>query len=264
MADGVAAGHKGLERMPKSMVRSVRRAFDIFEVFARLRRPLSLKELTGELDCPSSSLADLLKTLSQIGCLSFDNETKSYFPTTRLSALGGWVNQTILPVADPYEALKRLGTETGGTILLGTPNDLEIQYLVILEGPNGAHYRDKPNGRRPLVKSGVGWVVLSNLNDDKIERIWRRSIVSGLVTRKELPLATLQERIKFCRSNGYVAARDSVNPDAAVVATSLPPFDDGRQLAIGIGGPADRIENNAANIAAMLHQHASHLARTFI
>ena len=66
--------------MTDTMVRSVRRAFDILEVFARVRRPLSLKDLMGEFDCPSSSLADLLKTMSRIGCLSFDNATQDLLP----------------------------------------------------------------------------------------------------------------------------------------------------------------------------------------
>jgi len=246
--------------MTSTNVRSVRRAFDILEVFARLRRPLSLKELTGELDCPSSSLADLLKTMSQIGCLSFDNKTKTYLPTTRLAALGDWVNDVILPSRNPYEALGELREEIGETILLGTPNDLEIQYLFVLEGPHGAHYEQKPNGRRPLVKSAVGWIVLSQSNDDAIDRVWRRSIASGLIVRKELPFETLRDRIEFCRRNGYVTARDSLNPEAAVVAMSLPGPYGGRQLAIGIGGQADRIENNAAHIAALLRDRAARLA----
>jgi len=115
--------------MTDTVVRSVRRAFDILEVFARLRRPLSLKDLMSELACPSSSLADLLKTMSRIGCLSFDNATKTYFPTTYLPTLGNWIGGEILPSGDAFEALGELRADTGETILLGTPNDLEIQYL---------------------------------------------------------------------------------------------------------------------------------------
>ena len=161
--------------MTDTMVRSVRRAFDILEAFARLRRPLSLKDLMSELDCPSSSLADLLKTMSRIGCLSFDSATKTYFPTTYLPTLGNWIGDEILPVGDAYEALGELRADTGETILLGTPNDLEIQYLYVLVGPHPPFYRNKPNGRRPLVKSGVGWMVLSQSDDDAIDRVWRRS-----------------------------------------------------------------------------------------
>ena len=246
--------------MTSTSVRSVRRAFEILEVFARLRRPLSLKDLTSELDCPSSSLADLLKTMSQIGCLSFDTETKTYFPTTRLAALGDWVGPEILPNGDPYEALGELRAETCETILLGTPNDLEIQYLFVLEGPHGPRYLEKPNGRRPLVKSGVGWLVLSKSDDDAIDRVWRRSIASGLIARKDVPFDKLKDRIEFCRRNGYVAARDSINPDAAVVAILLPDLRHGRQLAIGIAGPAERIECNTMRIATMLRERAERLS----
>jgi IclR family KDG regulon transcriptional repressor len=246
--------------MTDTMVRSVRRAFDILEVFARLRRPLSLKDLMSELDCPSSSLADLLKTMSRIGCLSFDNATKTYFPTTYLPTLGNWIGGEILPSGDAFEALGELRADTGETILLGTPNDLEIQYLYVLVGPHPPFYRNKPNGRRPLVKSGVGWMVLSQSDDDAIDRVWRRSIACGMVGRKELPFAQLQDRVAFGRRHGYVVARDSINPSAAVVAVLLPCPAHGRQLVIGIGGPTDRIEANAAHIAAVLRERATRLA----
>jgi IclR family transcriptional regulator, KDG regulon repressor len=248
--------------MTDTMVRSVRRAFDILEVFARLRRPLSLKDLMSELDCPSSSLADLLKTMSRIGCLSFDNATKTYFPTTYLPTLGNWIGDEILPSGDAYEALGELRADTGETILLGTPNDLEIQYLYVLVGPHPPFYRNKPNGRRPLVKSGVGWMVLSQSDDDAIDRVWRRSIACGMVGRKELPFEQLQDHVAFGRRHGYVVARDSINPSAAVVAVLLPCPAHGRQLVIGIGGPTDRIEANAAHIAAVLRERATRLART--
>src|SRR5262249_4428616 len=149
-------------------------------------------------------------------------------------------------------ALRDLCTETGGTILLGTPNDLEIQYLYVLEGAYGARYRDKPNGRRPLVRSGAGWILLSQADDDAVDRIWRRSIAGGLIARRDMPFETLQERITFCRANGYIAARDSINPEAAVVAIPLPSRPHGRQLVLGLAGVADRIEHDAANIATTL------------
>lgn len=246
--------------MTSPNVRSVRRAFEILEVFAEHRRPLSLRELTRELDCPSSSLADLLKTMSNIGCLSFDTESKSYFPTTRLAALGDWVGQELLPLGDQQAALRDLCTETGGTILLGTPNDLEIQYLYVLEGAYSARYGKKPNGRRPLVRSGAGWMLLSQADDDAVDRIWRRSIAGGLIARRDMPFETLKERIAFCRTNGYVAARDSVNPDAAVVAIPLPARPHGRQLVLGIAGMADRIESDVAHIAEILKARVARLA----
>jgi len=241
-------------------VRSVRRAFEILELFAQLRRPLSLKDLTQKLDCPSSSLADLLKTMSQIGCLSFDSDTKTYFPTTRLAALGDWVGPEILPNTDPHWALNELRDETGETILLATPNDLEIQYLFVLEGPHGARYLQRPNGRRPLVKSGVGWLFLSQFNDDIVDRVWRRSIAAGLIARKDLPFDKLRADVASCRRNGYVIARDSLNDDAAVVAIALPDLRHGRQLAIGIGGTTERIFPQAPRIAHLLRERADRLA----
>ncbi len=241
-------------------VRSVQRAFEILEVFAQCRRPLSLKELTGKVDCPISSLADLLKTMSHIGCLSFDTHSKTYFPSTRLAALSDWVGQEFLPSGDQRVALRDLCEETGGTILLGTPNDLEVQYLYVLRGIYAVHYGPDDQGQRPLVRSGPGWILLSQLDDAAIDRIWRRSIACGLVDRREIPLEMLMGRIEFCRANGYAVGRDCRNPDVAVVAVALPARPHGRRLTIGIGGSADRIESNVPEILAILKAGAGRVS----
>lgn len=243
-------------------VRSVHRAFEILEVFAQCRRPMSLKELTGKVDCPTSSLADLLKTMSHIGCLTFDTQSKTYFPSTRLAALSDWVGEEFLPSGDQRVALRDLCAETGGTILLGTPNDLEIQYLYVLRGIYAVHYGPHDQGQRPLVRSGPGWILLSQLDDVAVDRIWRRSIASGLVDRREMPLERLMERIEFCRANGYAAARDCRNPEAAIVAIVLPARPHGRRLTIGIGGAASRIESNMAHILTVLKERVGRVSGT--
>jgi len=242
--------------MTDQTVRSVKRAIEVLGLFAQLRRPLSLKELTEELKFPSSSLADILKTLSDLGCLSFDNDTKTYFPTTRVAMLGSWVSDEILPRRDAYSALERLRAECGETILLGTRNDLLIQYLYVLDSGNGAVYRSRPNGQRPIVSSGVGWTLLSTASDDAIERLWRRSVAKKLIDRTQLPLNYLFDRINFYRTHGFVSATDSINPDAAVIATLVPQSGHNRSLAVGIGGPTERILANEAHISAVLMQQA--------
>lgn len=255
----VAFNHR---QQPSSDVRSVHRAFEILEVFASQRRPMSLKELTGKIDCPTSSLADLLKTMSRIGCLGFDSQSKTYFPSTRLAVLSDWVGQEFLPSGDQSIALRDLCEQTGGTILLGTPNDLEVQYLYVLRGIHSAHYDQNDQGQRPLVRSGPGRILLSQLEDAAVDRIWRRSIACGLVNRRETPLDKLMEQVEFCRTHGYSVGRDCRNPDVAVVAIALPARPHGRRLTVAIGGIAHRIEGNVSEILATLKATAGRVSGT--
>lgn len=245
--------------MASSDVRSVQRAFKILEVFAESRRAMSLKDLTGKVDCPTSSLADLLKTMSRIGCLTFDTDTKTYFPSTRLASLSDWVGQELLTSGEQRAALQDLCAETGGTILLGTPNDLDVEYLYVLGG-NSAPFYPCDQGQRPLVRSGPGWMLLSELDDEAVDRIWRRSIACGLADRRDTPLEKLMEQIEFCRANGYAVERDPSNPDAAIVAVTLPARPHGRRLTIGIGGITDYLENNLASTLTILKACAARVS----
>ncbi len=232
---------------------SISRAFEILERFRQLQRPLSLKELVTHFGYPSSSVADILKTLSQGGYISFDPITRAYFPTTRLGELGGWIMTDVLQQAYPVEVLNHLRMATADTILLGTPNDLEVIYIAVLESQE----TDRPltTGRRthrPLIKSGVGRALLSLDEDPFIERIYRRSVARGLCDGRELSLDDLMREIETCRRDGYVFLKDSFNPNAAIVAAPMPIAYHAQRLAIGIGGPTERIESRVDILAGIL------------
>ena len=129
-------------------------------------------------------------------------------------------------------------------MLLGTPNELEVLYLAVLESAAGGRATSGRRTHRPLIKSGVGHALLSIEDDAFIERIYRRSLARGFCDRNELPLKTLMQQIETCRQTGYAFVRDSFNPRAAIVAAPVPVAFHDERLAIAIGGPADDIASH--------------------
>lgn len=240
---------------------SIVRAFEILERFRQVQRPLSLKELVRDFGYPSSSVADILKTLSRAGYISFDPIARTYFPTTRLGELGDWIMTDVLPHNYPIETLNKLRDATGDNVLLGTQNDLEVMYLAVIEAKEPE--RPMTSGRRthrPLVKSGVGCALLSIEEDDSIERIYRRSIARGLCKKNEPSFDELMGQIGICRRDGYIFVKDAFNPKAAIVAMPVSMPYHGQRLAIGIGGPTERIEPRVAAIAEILAKELRVLA----
>lgn len=241
---------------------SITRAFEILERFRQVKRPLSLTELARDFGYPSSSVADILKTLSHGGYVSFDPITRTYFPTTRLGELGDWIMTDLLPHSYPVATLQQLREATGHTVLLGTPNELEVLYLAVIESAEDGRATSGRRTHRPLVKSGVGHALLSMEDDGFIERIYRRSLARRLCDRNELPLKSLMQKIETCRQSGYAFVRDSVNPRAAIVAAPLPVSFHAQRLAIGIGGPAERITARVPLLAETLLAHLRPLAQS--
>lgn len=234
---------------------SITRAFEILERFRQVQRPLSLTELVRDFGYPSSSVADILKTLSRGGYVSFDPITRTYFPTTRLGELGDWIMTDLLPHSYPVATLRQLHEATGHTVLLGTPNELEVLYLAVLESAQGGRATSGRRTHRPLVKSGVGHALLSIEEDRFIERVYRRSVARDFCDRSELPLKALMQQIETCRRVGYAFVRDTVNPAAAIIAAPLPLALSTQRLAIGIGGPVERIAAHVPQIGEMLLAH---------
>jgi DNA-binding IclR family transcriptional regulator len=241
---------------------SITRAFEILERFRQVQRPLSLTELVRDFGYPSSSVADILKTLSHGGYVSFDPITRTYFPTTRLGELGDWIMTDLLPRSYPVETLRQLREATGYNVLLGTPNELEVLYLAVLESAEGGRATSGRRTHRPLIKSGVGHALLSIEGDRFVERVYRRSLARGFCDRAELPLKTLMQHIDACRRVGYAFVCDSFNPAAAIVAAPLPVALHAQRLAIGVGGPAERIAAHVPQIGEVLLAHVRPLVQT--
>lgn len=242
---------------PRSRARqgipSVSRAFALLEHFRAVRGPRSLTDLVTATGWPTSSVNDLLKTLSLDGYVAFDTASRTYFPTTRLAELGSWVTSDVVLPGPPFRSLKRLRKVTGETVLMGTPNELEVLYLAVLEAARPI--QPVLSGRRtprPLVQSGMGWALLSAQDDAFVERVYRRSVAKGLVTRAALPHATLASRLDEVRQRGFVHVTDVRNPAAAIIAAPVPATYQGMHIAIAVGGPTGRIGERAKRIASQL------------
>ena len=245
----------------KQGIPTVSRVFALLEHFRALRCPLSLTDLVTATGWPTSSVNDLLKTLSIDGYIAFDIASRTYFPTTRLAELGSWVTREVVLPGPPFRTLKRLRKFTGETTLLGTPNELEVLYLAVLEAAKPI--QSVLSGRRThraLVQSGIGWALLSAQNDRFVERIYRRSVARGLISRAALPLATLMSRISATRNQGFVHVQDVRNPRASIIAAPVPATYRGMHMAIGVGGPTARIGGKAAKIASRLLKEINDLS----
>lgn len=172
--------------MTRSTVKSVRRVFDVLELFARARRPLSLKEVCGAFGFAPSSGAALLKSLVALGYLDYDRRTRSYFPTMRLAVLGQWIESALFGGGKVLSLMKRLHKATGETVMLATQSDLSAQYVHSVGGPEPLLAAVPVGTLRPLANSGMGWLLLSRHSEADIEKLCRASTsrpASGSIAR---------------------------------------------------------------------------------
>jgi DNA-binding IclR family transcriptional regulator len=236
--------------MPNGLTKSARRVFDILELFRERQCPLRLKDVVDALGMPTSSAAALLKTMAQMNYLSFESSSRAYLPTLRLSQLGGWLTPANYEGGPIQEAMQRIGRKLGETILLGTATDIHVEIVDILRARQPLQYFTHVGTRVLLVHSGLGWPLLSELRDEEIARIYRRTVRQKKIESGLSSLNRLRSGIEQVRRDGYCLSRGMVTRGVGVVGMLVPTPAKHRRLAIGIAGPQERIEKNLTKILA--------------
>ena len=242
--------------MTRAAVKSVRRAFDVLELFGRERRPLSLKEVCRAFGYAPSSGAALMKSLVAVGYLDYDRRTRSYFPTMRLAVLGQWIEGALFGGGAILKLMKQLHRATGETVMLATQSDLSAQYVHSVGGAEPLLAAVPVGTLRPLANSGMGWLLLSRHTEADIEKLCRRIDIE---TGKRVDRAALRRNIAAVRQGGYVFSRHTVRRGTGIIAMLLPETIQGRTVAVGVAGAVAQLERKQAAILASLRRGISHM-----
>lgn len=209
-----------MKRVSKSNIR----ALDVLEQFGSTQRPMRLKEITDAINAPHSSTSLLVSTLVEEGYLLKLESQKHYYPAFRLFGLGSWLSH--------YQALSTQVLKTfSETDELG---DIEVSIVTrkdLFCRHHGLDFDDSQNMvstyRKyaiPLISCPAGWSILSDLPDDEVARISRR-------TRAELgpeynldKTATVLENVARCRAVGFASKVSPGNEasEQGLVAMRMP------------------------------------------
>ena len=234
-------------------VKSADRTLDIFELFFRERRPMSLKEIAAELGFPASSTTYLLKSLSAGGYLNYNKRFRSYFPTSRMKSITSWIDDYLPENSEIMDIMKQLRREFGETVAIGIRNDVNLQYLKALESDYPIRYHIEEGAQRPLIEAAMGWVILADLPDDKIDTIYRRTEYPD-VSRK-IPFKDLIAAIRTVRETGYCYSNDQTVPYfASTIAMKLKDQYNNQTVVIGLGGEKTRISARAEEIVSRIEE----------
>jgi IclR family KDG regulon transcriptional repressor len=238
--------------MADSVIKTARRLFEVLEYFDEVQRPLSLKDVSGHFEYPVSSASALLKSMVVMGYLDYDGYSRTYMPTMRIATLGNWVQGALFGESRILALMKHMSEVTRETISIGTQSDLFAQYIHVIPSSYAIRYHLKPGTVRPLARSGLGWLLLSARSDEMIDRLLRRINIEEEDRKLRIALPDLLERIREVRKQGYVFSKHTVTPGAGVIGMLLPLRRHGRILAIGVGGPVDRLEQKKKIILSEL------------
>ncbi|MES2413759.1 MAG: helix-turn-helix domain-containing protein [Pseudomonadota bacterium] len=217
-----------------AIVKSAERALAVLEFFDEVRQPATATGIRMQLGMPPSSTTALLRSLVELGYLSYDGRTRLYAPTLRVALLGDWLHGSTPADRRLYRLVDDIGRQTGQLVVLGTRCGTRAQYVYVLRSTESAR-RLKRGTFAPLARTSVGWVLLREMADRQI---------SGLVHRlnaeeeapERVPPHWLIDRVNEVRENGYAFCFGKVTPDVGAVAMPLPAAPGNLSVVLAVSG----------------------------
>ncbi|MBI5132951.1 MAG: helix-turn-helix domain-containing protein [Rhodopseudomonas palustris] len=265
-------------RSPQSVAVSVKsslRTLQILEYIDARRRGVTIAELVDALKAPQSSVSTLVQSMINAGYLAVGHDQRQILPTSRVAALGSWI-EPVISGAEIRALMLAIGERTGQTILLGVPTDLCVRYIDVVPGRHAMRL-DIPIGTRlPLMEAGMGRLLLSEMPEQTVRELWtktrdtirkhgaeglRPSDVSNLwnAAPKVSPLSSVFADIDLIRRRGYAISLGRISYGAGIVCVALPrnPLDP--PIGLGIGGLSELIERDADDLLDIIHKEATAL-----
>ncbi len=240
--------------MRRDPIKSAARVLEVLELFAETRAPLRQKYVVERLDYPQSSTTGLLKSLVALGYLNYHRASRTYFPTTRVAAVGDWINHFIYGSGQLIEMMQRIHDATEETVALVSQNDLFIQYLRVIVPEHPHKYPVAEGAMRLLTQSSAGLVLLSRMPDRTVARLVRHIDIHPAARGKRVDVPRLLALLNRIRATGHCFISGIPFPEAATISLPLPDAPHGIPLAIGVGGTVARITEGRARIVAVMQE----------
>jgi DNA-binding IclR family transcriptional regulator len=251
------------------------RTLEILEYCDSVMRGVTVSELADRLDYPQSSTSTLVQSMINSGYLALDADKRSLTPTGRVASLGQWI-EPAAPRADVKTLMERLGEETGQTILLGVVHDLCVRYVDVVPGRRAMRL-DLPIGTKlPLVESGMGRLLLSQMEDGEVLSLLERTrsrvktkgaagvgasaIVDIWNANPTVPKPRkLLQDLAAIRSRGFEMSLGRVSLGAGIICVALPRRPLEQPTGLGIGGLSASIGDEQQSILNALARHGREL-----
>lgn len=241
-------------------IKQVDNAFDLIEVFARLKIPMTLTQISREIGMPKSSAFNLIDTLLARGILYECNARSGYYPTRRLFDLSQDLMQ-----GDPFlqlihGELQSLAASTGETVLVASrdPHSRnEIVYIDAVESTALIRYFAKVGDRRPIYTTSSGKAILSSYPREERQQIiesltYVRHQIGTVANDKELAVV-LDDAI----DRGWCEDIAEFTPDVMGIAVPIRYGD--RRLGLALAGPVYRMKNQRIELATILNSTAARI-----
>ena len=224
----------------RNRVSSVATAIRLLEAFSEDESEIGVSALAKKLKVSKSTVHRLAVTLVSAHLLEQNPETERYRLGVGLFGLGTLVRRrmSLSNEARPY--LFELRKQTGETILLGIPTDLEVMHIYDLESPQALSIKSDLGARRPAHCTAIGRAIFAFAPEKTIERLLAEPLV-GRTSHTITDAARLRRLPAEVRQRGFAVEDEENQPGVRVIAAPVRDSTGSVVGAVGVAGPPQRL-----------------------
>jgi len=227
--------------MPQ-IIPAAQRAMQVFEVYARERRPLTNSEMARYLDLADSSCSDLLYTLRQAGYLLRTPKSRFFHPTSRLLDIAQ-ANAGVDPLrAFAEESLDLLTARSGETSMCAHIDGDAVKIFASQESSRALRYVLRPGTTVNIHTTAMGKALLGAMAEADRDALLENMPLPAITPYSIVDRKVLREQIETGIRDQYFVTRNEGNE--GVFAIGIAGEAGGRLTAMSIVGPTHRMEKN--------------------
>ncbi|MBM6583248.1 IclR family transcriptional regulator [Microvirga sp. BT689] len=225
------------------MDKSVTKMFALIEALAGSEQPRGVTELARELALTKTNVHRLLRTLEANGFARRVGELGRYELTLKLWELSSQVVARLDVKKESAGFLARLSEMTQETVHLSVRDGFDVVYIDKIESAEPVRAFTKVGSRAPLYCVGTGKAMLAFLPPEQIASLEGR--LERYTDTTITDFGALQEELAQVRSQGFAVYRAEWRDGVNSIAAPIRDHSGSVIAAVGIAGPATRLQPNA-------------------
>lgn len=238
--------------MNEGLVKSAARALDVFEAFARVRQPRSLKDISSLLGTPMSSTSMLMQTLVARGYVYSLGPRGALYPTRRLLEIARAISASDPVLERVRPVLERLRDTMEETVTFSTREGSRLVYLDVVESPHPIRFSAQPGEFRPLHANTAGKAILAEMPVDTRRRLLGEAPLTPLTDRTIVDEAALEADLARGKRRGWFLNEGESVADVIAVGCAIRIREE--WFGMALVGPIHRMRPRLAEHAAALMQ----------
>lgn len=246
----------------QEIVQSVDRTLSILEVLSDYENGLGITDLSEKVGLHKSTVHRLLATLIHKDYVRQNNETNRYELTLKLFELGNKKieKMNIVTVAKPF--IQELMEKTNEVIHLVIGEGAEIVYVAKVEPQKTIRMYSSIGKRTPMYCTSVGKSMMSYMNDEDVERIWKASPIKKLTDTTITDLEEFKTHLNMVRGKGYAIDEQENEIGIRCVGASILDYKGNVCGAISISGSTISFkEDKIEEFSKLLIEYARKISR---